>query len=151
MAVTAPKHLKGPAAKQYVRGAAIYSREGFCITCHQEDGGGLDAAVADGFPPLAGSRWVTQSEDRLIKITLKGLMGPITVKGKKYPGLVPMTPLGAMMNDQEVADVLTYVRNSFGNKAEPVTPEKVKAVREATKSKAGFYTPEEILKEHPHK
>ncbi len=54
-----------------------------------------------------------------------------------------------MLKDEEVADVLTYVRNSFGNTAPAVTPEKVKTVRAATKGKTGFYTPEELLKQHP--
>ena len=78
-------------------------------------------------------------------------MGPIEVKGQKYPGQVPMTPFGGLLDDESIAAVLTYVRNSFGNKASVVTPAKVKAVRAATKSKRGFYTPQELLKEHPMK
>ena len=70
---------------------------------------------ASGFPPLAGAKWVTGNEDRLIKITLKGLYGELEVKGKKYPGQVPMTPFENMLNDEEMAAVLTYIRNSFGN------------------------------------
>ena len=89
------------------------------------------------------------SDERLIKIVLKGLHGPIEVLGKEYPGQVPMTPFGGMLKDEEVAAVLTYVRNSFGNKASAVTPEKVKEVREATKGKTGFYSPEELLEQHP--
>jgi mono/diheme cytochrome c family protein len=54
-----------------------------------------------------------------------------------------------MLNDEEVAAVLTYVRNSFGNKASAINTEKVKAVRNATKNKIGFYSPEELLKQHP--
>ena len=61
-----------------------------------------------------------------------------------------MTPFGGMLNDNEIAAVLTYVRNSFGNKASVITPDKVKAVRAATKDKQGFYSPEELLKAHPH-
>jgi mono/diheme cytochrome c family protein len=71
------------------------------------------------------------------------------VLGKSYPGQVPMTPFGRMLNDEEIASVLTYVRNSFGNVASPVKPETVKEVREATKDKTGFYSPEELLEEHP--
>jgi mono/diheme cytochrome c family protein len=80
---------------------------------------------------------------------LKGLYGPIEVNGKKYPGQVPMTPFGGMLNDEEVAAVLTYVRNAFGNKAPAISTEKVKNVRQATKDKIGFYSPEELLKIHP--
>ena len=141
-------HLKGSDKKLFAKGAEIYEREGSCATCHQPDGKGLDAA---GFPPLDQSEWVLHDEDRLIKIVLKGLMGPIEVKGKKYPGLVPMTPFEGMLNDNDVAAVLTYVRNSFGNKASVISPDKVKKVRAEVKSKTGFYSPEELLKMHPHK
>ena len=79
-----------------------------------------------GFPPLANSKWVPGNEERLIKIVLKGMMGPMEVNGKKYPGQVPMTPFGGMLKDEEVAAVLTYVRNSFGNNASAIMPEKVK-------------------------
>jgi mono/diheme cytochrome c family protein len=76
-------------------------------------------------------------------------MGPIEVNGKTYPGQVPMTPFGNLLTADETAAVLTYVRNSFGNKAAPISPEKVKEVREQIKDKQGFYSPEELLKEHP--
>lgn len=140
-------HLKGANKKLFLKGAEIYERESYCGTCHQPDGKGLPAA---GFPPLAGAKWVTQDEERLIKIALNGLHGPIEVLGQAYPGQVPMTAFGGMLNDKDIAAVLTYVRNSFGNKASAISPEKVKQVREATKGKEGFYSPEELLKEHPH-
>jgi mono/diheme cytochrome c family protein len=127
-------------------GLEIYARDGYCITCHQADGNGLDAS---GFPPLTGSKWVVGSEERLIKLVLKGIYGPIEVNGGKYPGNVPMTPFGGMLKDEEVAAVLTYVRNSFGNNAPAVSPAKVKEVRAAINNKVGFYTPEELLKQHP--
>ena len=91
-----------------------------------------------------------QNEDRLIKLTLNGLYGPIEVLGKKYPGQVPMTQFGGILNDKEVAAVLTYVRNSFGNKASVITPKKVADIRAATRGKQGFYSPDELLKQHPH-
>ncbi len=140
-------NLKGKDRDLYVMGKEIYSREGYCMTCHQVDGGGLDPS---GFPPLQGTKWVLGNEERLIKLTLKGLLGPIEVKGKTYPGQVPMTPYGGLLNDEEVAAVLTYVRNSFGNEASVISPETVKAVRESIKDKKDFYSPEELLKEHPH-
>jgi len=80
---------------------------------------------------------------------MKGLYGPIEVNGTQYPGQVPMTQYGGMLNDNEMAAVLTYVRNTFGNKAPAITAEKVKEVRAAIKDKSGFYTPEELLKLHP--
>ncbi len=138
--------LEGEALELFVKGEEIYRREGFCVTCHQSDGLGLSASQ---FPPLSGVKWVTGSEERLIKLTLKGIMGPIDVKGKTYPGQVPMTPFGGMLNDEEVASVLTFVRNAFDNKAPYITPDKVKEVREAIKDKEGFYSAQELLQEHP--
>ncbi|MCK5442030.1 MAG: cytochrome c, partial [Maribacter sp.] len=140
--------LKGMEKEQFSMGSEIYEREGFCSTCHQPDGKGL---VASEFPPLAGSEWVVGNEDRLIKLTINGMMGPIEVLGKKYPGQVPMTPFGSMLNDEEIASVLTYVRNAFGNKAPAVSQDKVKEIRDAIKGKEGFYSSEELLKAHPMK
>jgi mono/diheme cytochrome c family protein len=138
--------LKGAQRELFVKGKAIYARDGFCITCHQPDGGGLSAS---GFPPLAGTKWVTGNEERLIKLVLKGMQGNIKVLGRDYGGQVPMTPFGGMLKDDELAAVLTYVRNSFGNKASAISPEKVRDVRAATKDKVNFYTPDELLKVHP--
>ncbi|MGC6426539.1 MAG: PVC-type heme-binding CxxCH protein [Akkermansiaceae bacterium] len=126
-------------------GKFIVEKEGSCATCHQEDGEGLKGI----YPPLAKSKWVTESEERLIKLTLHGLMGPIEVRGVKYPGTVPMTPVGKMYNDKEVAAALTYVRNAWGNKASMITEDQVKEVRAATSDRTIFYKPEELLKEHP--
>ncbi len=132
----------------FAKGKEIYNREGYCITCHQADGAGLESS---GFPPLSKSKWVTGNPDRLIKLVLHGIYGPIEVNGKKYPGNVPMTPYGGMLNDEEMAAVLNYVRNSFGNSASTlITKEKVKSVREETKNQKGFYTPYELLKQHPN-
>lgn len=139
-------HLTGKDRELFIIGKTIYARDGFCSTCHQPDGGGLSAS---GFPPLVGTPWVLGNEDRLIKITLNGIYGPMEVNGKEYPGQVPMTPFQGMLNDEEIAAVLTYVRNAFGNKAAAISPDKVKAVRESTKNKTGFYSPEELLKQHP--
>ncbi|MCF2488414.1 PVC-type heme-binding CxxCH protein [Dyadobacter sp. CY347] len=138
--------LKGKALELYTLGKTIYAKEGYCSTCHQPDGKGL---TASGFPPLTGNNWVLGSDERLIKLVLKGLLGPIEVNGQKYPGQVPMTPFAGLLNDDEMAAVLTYVRNSFGNKGPAIMPEKVKQVRAATESKKDFYSPEQLLKEHP--
>ena len=139
--------LKGQALSLFKKGAEVYSREGHCITCHQPDGEGLPAAM---FPPLSKTKWVQGSEERLIKLTMHGLLGPIEIKGQKYPGQVPMTAFKALSNE-EMAAVLTYVRNTFGNSAPMITPTKVKEVRKSTKSQQGFYAPADLLKEHPHK
>ena len=132
----------------YVKGLEIYNREGYCVTCHQADGKGLEDS---GFPPLVKSKWVSGSPDRLIKVILHGLYGPIEVNGKQYPGNVPMTPYSTMLSDEEVAAVSNFVRNSFGNASNfIITSEKVKAIRDETKKQKGFYTPKELLKLHPH-
>jgi mono/diheme cytochrome c family protein/glucose/arabinose dehydrogenase len=137
----------GAATDKLTLGKAIYSRDGYCITCHQADGAGLESA---GFPPLAKSKWVTGSPERLIKLVMHGLYGPIEVNGKKYPGNVPMTPYGQLLTDAEMVDVLNYIRSSFGNSAPvPVTPGMVKQVREQTKNRKGFYKPAELLTQHP--
>jgi mono/diheme cytochrome c family protein/glucose/arabinose dehydrogenase len=142
---TIPAHLDETAKKRFAAGHEIYFRDAHCSTCHQPNGKGLDPA----FPPLDNSVWVTGSPERLIKLTLHGLMGPLEVNGKKYDGNVPMTPFGGMLNDEEVASVLTYVRNSFGNKADPIDPAEVARIREATKDRKMFYQTPDLLQEHP--
>jgi mono/diheme cytochrome c family protein len=144
--VSPPKHLSKKDAGLFVKGAEVYNREGHCVTCHQPNGKGLPDS---GFPPLAGTRWSTGDPDLLIKLTLKGLMGPIEVKGKTYPGQVPMTPFEFLLKDDELAAVLTYVRNSFGNNASPIQSGQVARVREAVKGYVGLYHPVDLLKQHP--
>lgn len=145
--IQAPKHLTGADKKLYIQGAEIYNREAHCGTCHQANGKGLPDA---GFPPLAGTQWATGDPERLIKLSLKGLMGPIEVLGKEYPGNVPMTPFEHLLKDEELAATLTYVRNSFGNKASPISAKDVAKVREAVIDKKDMYNPADLLKEHPH-
>jgi len=125
----------------YYLGKSIYAKDGYCATCHQVDGKGIKSA---GFPPLKGTQWVLGDEERLIKITLNGVMGKMEVMEKSYSGKVPMMAFGSLLNDREIAGVLTYVRNSFGNKATAISPEKVKQVREDTKDKKGYYLVEEL-------
>lgn len=94
-----------------------------CGACHGMNGEGGAAG-----PPLAGSEWVTGPVENLIRIQLRGLRGPITVKGQTYEFAAAMAPL-AYQNDDQIAAVLTYVRNSFGNSASAVSPEQVAALR----------------------
>ncbi len=140
-----PDHLTGDDKDRFAKGHEVYFRDGHCATCHQPDGKGLDPA----FPPLNDSPWVAGDPDRLIKLTLHGMMGPFELNGKKYDGSVPMTPFGGMLNDGEMAAVLTYVRNRFGNEASAIEPGKVAEVRKATSDRKAFYHAEELLREHP--
>ena len=134
--------LAGSALDQYMQGKRLYNQDGYCGTCHRGDGLGLPAA---GFPPLAGSEWVTGASERLIKVTLHGLIGPIEVSGTSFDGAVPMTPFKGLMTDEEIAAVLTYVRNAWGNDAGIVSAEDVASIREDTASKEGFYTADELV------
>lgn len=107
-----------------VDASAVYMM--YCRACHQRDGKG------DGgrFPPLEKSEWVNGDKTRLIDVVLNGLSGPITVRGLPYEE--PMPAHGGFLNDEQVAEVLTYVRSNFGNTSGPVTVEEVAAVREKT-------------------
>ena len=111
-----------------------------CIACHQTTGLGLPGA----YPPLAGSEWAQGPEDRIIRIVLDGLTGPITVKGGSFNSTMPV--FGPLLRDEQIADVLTYVRSEWGNNAPPVAPDKVKQIRAAVADRNGPWTPEELLK-----
>jgi mono/diheme cytochrome c family protein len=102
-------------------GARVYAK--ICQACHQPTGAGLPNV----FPPLAGSDWVAGDPIILAKIVLHGFSGPVTVSGKKFTSA--MGGQAGMLKDEEIADVLTYVRSSWGNKAEPVSAEVVAKVR----------------------
>jgi mono/diheme cytochrome c family protein/glucose/arabinose dehydrogenase len=143
--LAAPAHLAADAKTQFLAGQKIYFREGHCVTCHQPNGKGLDPA----FPSLEKSPWVTQDSDRLVKLAMYGLMGPMEVNGKKYDGQVPMTPFAGMLNNEEMASVLTFVRNSFGNQAAPISAAQVEKVRAAYPGRVNFFTVDELLKDHP--
>jgi mono/diheme cytochrome c family protein len=119
------------------RGAEIYTRT--CMACHQANGLGLPGV----FPPMAGAEQLLGDVSLPIKIVLHGLHGPITVKGQVYQA-VEMPPQGASLKDQEVADVLTYARQSFGNTAAPVSAAQVQAIRTATAGRTKPFTTEEL-------
>ena len=124
------------------KGEAVYGL--VCVACHQSSGMGSP----EQYPPLAGSEWAQGPASRMIRIPLHGLTGTIQVKGQTFTGL-SMPAFGTMppLNDDEnLAAVLTYVRQAWGNKAPPVTPEQVKAVRAETASRSSPWTPEELQK-----
>lgn len=114
----------------------------FCSTCHGPDGAGVSAGATLVAPPLAGSEWVTGPVSNLIRIQLRGLMGPITVKGTEYNLAMPTA---SFQSDDQIAAVLTYVRNSFGNKAPPVLVEQVKMLRSEAANPA-MVTEKDLIK-----
>lgn len=120
---TAPAASPQPAATASSDGAAVFGRT--CITCHQANGQGL----ANMYPPLVGSPYVNGDKNRLIRIALHGLQGPITVEGRNYNNVMPPWK---SLSDADMAAVLTYVRSSFGNSSGPVTAQEVAAQRQAT-------------------
>ena len=93
-------------SESYKRGKEVYSD--FCVTCHLPSGKGIPG----NFPPLAGSDWLTDKTDESIKAVKYGLSGAIVVNGENYNNV--MTAQG--LSDQEVADVMNYISNSWGNK-----------------------------------
>jgi mono/diheme cytochrome c family protein len=113
-----------PEAKQRAVGRKVF--EGTCAACHQLSGLGQDGKA----PPLAGSEWVlAPGGDRIVRVVLNGLNGPITVKGKEWN--LAMVPWRDNFNDDQIAAVLTFVRSQadWGNKAGPIKPDLVKAAR----------------------
>ena len=128
-------------------GREVYSRDGHCATCHQPGGEG----VAGIYPPLKVGEWVPGDPDRLIKIVLQGLMGEIVVGGQTFRGdtTPPMPGFGGMLNDEEVAGVLTYARSLPEVKGTPVAVSRVKEIRDMLKGREAFYHVDELLKEHP--
>jgi mono/diheme cytochrome c family protein len=115
-----------------------------CVACHQASGLG----VAGVYPPLAGSEWVTGSEQRLIRVLLHGLNGPIQVKGNTYNGLMPAfgkVPGGGYnWNNERIAHVLSYIRHEWGNNASFITKEQVDEVLKAEATRAKPWTQDEL-------
>lgn len=129
----------GPSAElsQADRGKKVFSAN--CATCHQANGLG----VAGQYPPLAGSEYVTGSTKRLGMIILKGLQGPLMVKGVQY-GTAVMQPWDKTLNDAKIADVMTYIRQEWGNNAGPVSAAGVAALRKEIANHPDSYTEAEL-------
>jgi mono/diheme cytochrome c family protein len=146
-------NVPAAALEVFELGKEVFNRDAHCVTCHGENGQGT---IPNIYPPLNVNKWLNGSEDRLIKIVLKGLWGPIEVDGKTYDptnGVPPMTGFEGILTDEEIAAVITYVRIQFGNPkglAKIVDPADVARVRAEVKAKTGFWMVDEILKMHPH-
>lgn len=110
-----------------------------CAACHQANGKGLPGA----FPSLVGSEWVTQDPETPIRIVIAGLSGPIKAADTEVNSMMPPPP---GLDDEKIAAVLTYVRKSFGNSADAVTPDQVAAVRANLAGRTSPFTAEELTK-----
>ncbi|GAB3340509.1 hypothetical protein GCM10027299_53980 [Larkinella ripae] len=118
---TSNAQTKKPAAKATPGpGQQIY--EQYCLTCHQADGSG----VPNLNPPLKQTDWVQGDKTRLINVILKGLQEPIEINGETFDNVMPAHDF---LSDKEISDVLTFIRSSFGNKAEAISTEEVRKVR----------------------
>ena len=120
------------------RGKKIFSAN--CLVCHQANGLG---SQGQGYPPLAGSEIVNGGSRLPAMIVLKGLTGPITVKGQQY-GSAVMQPWEKTLTDQKIADVLTYIRQEWGNKGGPVSAEGVAALRKELAGRAESFTEHDL-------
>lgn len=123
-----------------VQGKKNFTRT--CQQCHQANGKGLPGV----FPPLAGSDWLLNSEERPIKILIKGMSGPANIEGVAFNGNMPAV---GDWKDRDIAAVLTYARQAWDNKGGPISEELVKKVRDEIKGQTKPWTPEEILAQHP--
>ncbi len=124
----------------FAQGRRVYAT--YCSACHQPNGRG----VAGQFPPLAGSDWViNDGPNRIIRIVLNGLQGPITVNGVLYNNV--MLPWRDQLSDEDIAAVVTFIRGNkeWGNNASPTSAAHVRAIREATADRGTYWTAEELL------
>ena len=107
-----------------------------CQGCHQPTGEGIPGQ----YPPLKGSEWVTGGHKRLVAILQHGVNGPLKVAGKGYNG--QMQPLGGPMSDTDLAQLLSYIRNEWGNKAGDIYEDQVKALRKELGDRSPYAEPE---------
>lgn len=107
--------------KTVENGKSLYMK--YCLSCHQQDGSG----VPNTFPPLQNSNWINGDKNKLIKVLLNGLEGEIDVNDEVYSGTMPKQNY---LTDRQIAELLTFIRQNFDNKADTVKPDDVKNIRE---------------------
>lgn len=117
----ADKTIQGVSSGKGLSGNELYTK--YCLSCHQANGSGVPGMI----PPLGPGSWVGKNPDELIVLFLKGLKGEIEVNGELYKNVMPVQP---QISDKELADVLTFVRSSFGNNYPPITSQMVAKVRQ---------------------
>jgi mono/diheme cytochrome c family protein/glucose/arabinose dehydrogenase len=126
--------LDGEALELFNQGEQLYRT---CLACHGGQGQGMEGVAT----PLAGSDWVTGEPGPLIRITLHGFEGGAEELGYKISGVMPQHNF---LSDEEVAAVLTYIRQSWGNDASPVSAGQVEEIRAATEGRTDTWTPGEL-------
>lgn len=117
-------------------GPGVYQSR--CAACHQGHGNGMPGLA----PPLVGSDWVTGDAERIVRIVLHGLTGPIEVNGQTWDATMPAW--GRSMSDAEIAAVLTHVRRTWGNDAPPVPVDEVARIRAAHPDRSTPWTAPEL-------
>ncbi len=132
-----PRPLTPEEQARFETGKALYA--GVCAACHQPHGMGLDGLA----PPLLDSEWVLGSPERITRIALHGVRGPLKVKGATYS--LDMPPMGVFGDDQ-LSAILTYLRREWEHGADPIAPEQVKTIRAAEAKRQDSWTQEELLK-----
>jgi mono/diheme cytochrome c family protein len=130
-------------SKEYPKGLALY--RSVCQTCHGPEGNGITGLA----PPLNGSDWVKGDKSRLAKVVLYGLSGPITVSSKLYKapeisGEMPGIAANSNFSDEEITQVLNYIRNAWTNKADKITKEELAGIRLKYKGRQQAFTEEEL-------
>jgi len=117
------------------RGRQVY--ESLCLTCHQPDGQGLPGV----YPNLGPDSWTTKAPEKLIKILLHGLSGPLTIDGQHFNNIMP--PSG--LSDNDIAETLNYVRTQFGKlPSSEIGADTVKFIREKNTARNTFWTVDEL-------
>jgi mono/diheme cytochrome c family protein len=132
--------LDADGMKQFVGGRQVFLS--YCAGCHGTDGNGMKRFA----PPLAGSEWVTGNPERLALILLHGIEGAISVKNKVYdaPDILPVMPSHSTLSLADMSNVLTYIRNEWGNSGEPVSQRTIGMLRLTTQGKVVPWTPDEL-------
>lgn len=132
---SAESELSGEHLASFKRGKDLFLGSAACFGCHGADGAGMPNLG----PPLNGSEWVTGKPETLLAILLHGMTGPITVAGETYTPSADMPGLyqNAAITDQNLADIATYIRSEWSNRANSITPAQVAAQRKATAERAG--------------
>jgi mono/diheme cytochrome c family protein len=124
-------------------GKKVYA--GNCQNCHQASGDGQPGS----YPPLVSSEWVLGSKERLAAILLKGVQGPLTVKGATFGSMV-MPAQETLLTPEKIADLMTYIRGTWGNTAGPVTVDEVNAAKTKFTSHPAAWTEADLLQIAPH-